>query len=116
MTDYLFGLATLPALAVVLAAIYGLAIGIHSLVKSWWQRLHPVVLAHPGDRIVQASALMVARRVIVLRAPFGRVFVYRSRFTHADIPARFKAELDRYADVVRTALREEHLAQKEESR
>ncbi|WP_102508125.1 hypothetical protein [Sanguibacter massiliensis] len=116
MSDYLFGLATLPAVAVAVAAIYGLALGIHGLVKRWWQRLHPVVLDHPGDRIVQASALMVARRVIVLRAPLGRVFVYRSRFTRADIPARYKAELDRHADVVRTALREEHLAQKEGTR
>lgn len=116
MSNYLFGLATLPALAVAIGAIYVLALGIHSLVKRWWQRLHPVVLDRPGGRIEQASALMVARRVIVLRAPLGRILVYRSRFTRADIPSRYKAELDRYADVVRTALREEHLAQKEESR
>ena len=108
MSDYLFGLVTpLAAFAVFAsAAIYGLGLAIHSGFKRWWQRLSPTVVgtSSVSRRVPHVAALMVARRFVVLRAPFGRVIVYRSRFTSADTPARHKVELDRYADAVRDAL------------
>ena len=106
MSDYLFGLATLPALLVAAAAVYGLGLAIRGAIKRWWQRLSPNVIgtSSASRRIPHVAALMVARRFVVLRAPFGRVIVYRSRFTNADTPAPHKAELDRYADAVRDAL------------
>ena len=106
MSDYLFGLATLPAALVVAAAVYGLGLAIHNGFKRWWQRLSPTVIgtSSASRRIPHVAALMVARRFVVIRAPFGRVIVYRSRFTSADTPARHKVELDRYTDAVRGAL------------
>lgn len=78
MNDYLIGLLTIPAAAVVLGAVYAVVIWTRRALTRWW--LAPVEFSSKdwGLRARHAACVLAARRVWAMKLPGSRLLVYRS--------------------------------------
>lgn len=74
MTTYLLGVATLPAVALV----GWLTLLAAHAVRESWRRWQPTFIGDEDRRARHAASLAVARRVLVVRLPGGRVVAWRS--------------------------------------
>jgi hypothetical protein len=74
MSDYLLGLATLPAVALVL---WLLLVTLRAIRDSW-SRWRPTFIGDEDRRAHHAASLAVARRVLVVHLPGGRIVAWRS--------------------------------------
>lgn len=80
MREYLFGLATLPVAAF---ALWGGLLAARAISRSW-QRWRPTFVGEERRRADLAAALAVARRVLVIKLPGGRVLAWRSTVGRVD--------------------------------
>lgn len=78
ITGYLLGVLTLPAFAVLTWFVLR---GVRSVQVSW-RRWRPTFIGTESSRANHAASLAIARRVLVVRLPGGRVLAWRSTVNH----------------------------------
>lgn len=81
---YWAGVLTFPALA---ALVWAVVVAAGAL-RSWWRAWRPTFIGQETRRASHAASLAVARRVLVVRLPGGRMLAWRSTVSTLSNPAK----------------------------